>query len=326
MVYKEEVDIILPIYNPDDKVFEAIDSVLFQTYAKWHLYIIDDASENNWVDKIREKYKPHISKITFFQFDQNKRAAACRNYAIKKGAGHFIAFIDQDDVWMSDKLEQQVNYFQNHDVDAVHGNVAFIDNNNKIIMQDQWEKENQSRCEVNWNKLSGEKFARQIFMCPNIRIISSMVKRDAFEKIGGFKDQFFGGEDETFWFEMALIGNIAYINKILFFRRLHKFNTVDRFKIERLEGYTAAILYLRKKHLFLKNGVYNDKFAVKLNALAKHCIKQRQYFKALAYIFRWFVYNPGYLFKLSIFKLFHARRAKKQKNHFNVFRKTSGTK
>lgn len=306
-----EIDIILPIYNPDDKVFEAIDSVLLQTYTNWHLYIIDDASEKNWMEKIRKKYRPHISQITCFQFNQNKRAAACRNYAIQKGNGQFIAFIDQDDIWMPEKLEQQIKYFQNHDADAVHGNVAFIDNNNKIIMQDQWEKENQSRSEVHWNKLSGEKLACQIFMYPNIRIISSMVRREAYEKIGGFKDQFFGGEDETFWFEIALVGNIAHINRMLFFRRLHNSNTVDRFKIERLEGYISAILYLRRKYVFLKKGVYNDKLAGKLNALAKHFIKQRQYFKALSYIIRWFIYNPGYLLKLSIFRNIHDRQVQK---------------
>ena len=295
------IDIILPIYKPNDKVFEAIDSVSAQSYHDWHLFIVDDASNDNSLDKLKSTYSDYSHKITYFQFSKNQRAAACRNYAIKRGTGKFIAFIDQDDVWQPNKLKLQINYIKETDADVVHGNVKFIDNGNNVIMHDKWEKENLSRREVDWNHLSGEKLARQIFMKPNIRIISAMIKRDIFEKVGGFKEQFFGGEDETFWFEIALVGTIRFIDEILFYRRIHDHNTVDIFKIERLKGYTKAIAYLRKKHVFLRKGVYNDKFAGKFNAIANYHLKEKQYFIALIYIFRWFICNPMYLFKLSIF-------------------------
>jgi len=93
------VDVILPIYKPDEKVYEAIDSVLAQTYTNWHIYIIDDASKDDSLKKIQEKYADWSNKITYFKFEKNKRAAACRNYAIKQGNGKYIAFIDQDDRW-----------------------------------------------------------------------------------------------------------------------------------------------------------------------------------------------------------------------------------
>jgi glycosyltransferase involved in cell wall biosynthesis len=296
------INIILPIYRPNDKIYEAIDSVLAQTYTNWHLYIVDDASNDNSLNKIKDNYQLYNYKISYFQFDKNRRAAACRNYAIFKGSGQFITFIDQDDVWVPNKLELQIEKIQTFGADAVHGNLKLIDNDNKIIFPDKWEKENQTRRDVDWKNLSGEKLARHIFMRPNIRIISSMVSREVFEKIGGFKEQFFGGEDETFWFEVALVGKIAFIDEILFYRREHNFNTVDRFKFERLKGYTNAIIYLRKRHPFLTQGIYNDKFAAKLNAQAKYYIKRRQYVLVLTYIFKWFTCNPAYLLKLSIFR------------------------
>ena len=296
-----KTDIILPIYKSNDKVFEAINSVLVQTYSNWHLYIIDDASQDNSLEIIQDKYKINSDKITYFQFNKNKRAAACRNFVVKKGNGEFIAFIDQDDAWLPDKLEQQVNYFRNNNVDVIHGNVQFIDNENNVIMQDKWKNGNQSRREVDWNNLSKEELARKLFLKPNIRIISSMVKREIFEKIGGFKEQFFGGEDEIFWFEIALAGKVGFIDQILFCRRKHESNTVDKFRNERLLGYVDAMTYLRKKYLFLKKSAYNDKFAGKLNAIAKYRIKEKRYLFGLKYIIRWLVCNPLYLFKLSLF-------------------------
>ena len=58
------IDIILPIYKPNEQVYKTIDSVLNQSYTNWHLYIIDDASMNNSLKKIKENYKSYSNKIT----------------------------------------------------------------------------------------------------------------------------------------------------------------------------------------------------------------------------------------------------------------------
>ena len=78
------VDIVLPIYNPTDKVFCAIDSVINQTADNWHLIVIDDASENNLLIKITNRYKNIKDKISIIALKRNLRAAGARNYAISK--------------------------------------------------------------------------------------------------------------------------------------------------------------------------------------------------------------------------------------------------
>lgn len=283
--FNGNIDIILPLYNPNDKVFEAIRSVITQTYTNWHLYIIDDASKNTILTNIKNKYKTYTGKITYFQFIVNKRAAACRNYAIQRGDGDFIAFIDQDDVWLPGKLEQQINYFKNKNVDAVHGNIQLIDNNNIIINKGIWESENQSRREVDWNNLSKEELARKILIMPNIRIISSMVKRRAFEKIKGFKEQFFGGEDALFWFEISVNGKIGFLDEIIFKRRIHISNTTKIHKLKRMDNKYLTYQYIRTHYFSITNDIITEKSIKILKQLIVISINQKNIIKMIKYLY-----------------------------------------
>lgn len=74
----DSIDIFLPIYKPNHTVYESINSIINQSYKNWHLYIIDDASKDDCLNKLKIKYEAYSNKITYFHFDENKRAAACR--------------------------------------------------------------------------------------------------------------------------------------------------------------------------------------------------------------------------------------------------------
>ena len=268
------VDIILPIYKPDENIFKSIDSVLQQNYKNWHLYIIDDASEDNWLDRLVQRFGDYNGKISYYRLKVNSRAAACRNYAIKKGHGKYIAFIDQDDIWVKQKLMWQIEYLEKTKYDAVHGNLKFIDKHDKVILIEEWKRENETRKQTEWNKLSNYELANKILIEPNLRLISCMITRNIYEKIGGFKEQFFGGEDELFWFEIATIGRIGYIDKVLFYRREHEKNTVKAFQLKRLYGYYKVLIYIKNNYNHLVD--YNkldEKIREKIYLIFKFSIK-----------------------------------------------------
>ncbi len=286
------VDVILPIYKPDGNVFKAIESVIKQTYKNWHLYVIDDASGDDSLEKIKEKYKDYSDKITYIQLKENKRQAYARNFAIKRGNGKYIAFIDQDDVWVPHKLEWQVKYIEKHNVDAVHGNLMMINNNDEVVYKEKWEKENEGRRLVPWEQLSNEGLAKRIFQKPNIRMISSMVTRDIFEKIGGFKDQFFGGEDETFWFEIAYYAKIGYLDKILFYRREHDNNAFNVYKVERYIGYLRAIKYLKHNYQEIISNIYELREMGLYNSLIKTLYYDKSYLSSFKYFIVVFIKYP----------------------------------
>ena len=292
-----KVDIILPIYKPDKKVYKAINSVLNQTYANWHLYIIDDASKDDSLELIKKKYQDFNTKITYLQLNKNRRAAGARNYAINKGKGEFISFIDQDDIWINDKLKQQTAYLKKTGLDIVHGNLLFIDNSGNIIRKDTFESENNTRRKINWSNIENLELANMLLLRPNIRIISAMIRRNIFQKIGGYKEQFFGGEDMILFFELAMKGQIGYIDKVLFKRRFHKNNTVIKNRNVRLKGYIKALHYLKHNYTSIDHSIYKKRLTSKEFAMIKTNITRRKIIPALIGIIRLLMFNPIFFFK-----------------------------
>jgi glycosyltransferase involved in cell wall biosynthesis len=100
----KKVSIILPVYNGEDTITETIVSVQKQSYSNFELLIVDDGSTDNTLLKIKEIDDPRIKVFTC----QNQERAIARNKGISKAEGEYIAFLDADDLWTSDKLELQV--------------------------------------------------------------------------------------------------------------------------------------------------------------------------------------------------------------------------
>lgn len=246
------IDIILPIYNPDKNVFLAIDNIIEQTYKDWHLTIIDDASNNNMPKRIIRKCQAYSNQISYIKLQKNIKAAAARNYAISKSKAKYIAFLDQDDIWMKDKLEKQFNYFKTYpNVDAIHGNIEFINEDNKIL-EGFADLENNKRADILWED-TGTALNNEIFIMNPIRLISSIMKRSCFINIGGFDEKLFGGEDWEFWLRFSNKFEIAYIPEILIYRRIHSKNVSKVYKSSRCFGKLTALKKIRKENYGITN-------------------------------------------------------------------------
>ncbi|EGQ9063517.1 TPA: glycosyltransferase [Vibrio parahaemolyticus] len=103
------VSIIMPTYNSEQTVVESIQSVLSQTYKNWELVIVDDRStDNTW--KVIQTYADKYDNIRVYQNKENLGAGASRNFAIEQAKGRFIAFLDSDDLWMENKLAEQIPF------------------------------------------------------------------------------------------------------------------------------------------------------------------------------------------------------------------------
>ena len=126
------VSIIMPSYNCDKFISDTIYSVLNQSYKEWELLIVDDKSTDNSVNVITEFIKKD-DRVQLFKQKVNSGAASCRNLAIEKSKGEFIAFLDSDDLWLPKKLEVQINFMMNNDYNFTHTSYFFIDEfNNKL--------------------------------------------------------------------------------------------------------------------------------------------------------------------------------------------------
>lgn len=106
---KELVSIVMPSFNSENVIEDSINSVLNQTYSNWELLIVDDCSSDNTVEVVRKIAKKD-KRIKLTVLDKNSGAGIARNQAIRQAKGKFLAFIDSDDLWMSNKLEKQIKF------------------------------------------------------------------------------------------------------------------------------------------------------------------------------------------------------------------------
>ncbi len=107
------VSVVMPTYNCAKYIAQSIDSVIHQTLTDWELCIVDDASTDN-TRQVVKKYLMVHPNIHYKRLQKNSGPAAARNKAISMAKGKYIAFLDSDDLWDSQKLEKQVEFMRNN--------------------------------------------------------------------------------------------------------------------------------------------------------------------------------------------------------------------
>ena len=105
--------IIIPTYNRANFIVKTINSVLDQTYTNFELIIVDDGSTDNTKEivlAIKDDRLKYLKK-------QNEERAAARNYGINKAKGEYITFLDSDDLFYENHLDEAFSFFENHKID-----------------------------------------------------------------------------------------------------------------------------------------------------------------------------------------------------------------
>lgn len=118
------VSIIMPSWNTARWIGESIESVISQTYKNWELIIVDDCSTDN-TDEIVAYYKD--PRIKYLKNGKNSGAALTRNRAISEAQGEWIAFLDSDDLWTTEKLEKMVSFMKTNNYSFAYHEYEKID-------------------------------------------------------------------------------------------------------------------------------------------------------------------------------------------------------
>ncbi len=119
--------VILNTHNNQETIVRTFESVLNQTYKSFEIIIVDDCSTDstiNFINKIncREKF------IHLIRLNRNMGVSYARNIGIKKAKGKYIAFIDGDDLWKSEKLQKQHDFILRWDAEWVFSNYSVVNN------------------------------------------------------------------------------------------------------------------------------------------------------------------------------------------------------
>ena len=112
----ELVSIIIPVYNCEKYIVQAIDTVKQQDYTNWELIIVNDGSNDNSLSKIQKQIEDIKGKVKLINFPQNQGVAKSRNTALEYASGKYIAYLDADDLWKKEKMRKQINFMKENNV------------------------------------------------------------------------------------------------------------------------------------------------------------------------------------------------------------------
>ena len=127
----ELVSIIMPSYNCGKYVEETIRSVQAQTYEKWEIIFVDDCSTDDSVNRV-QALQAADNRIRIYRNAVNLGAAVSRNCALREAKGKWIAFLDSDDLWHPQKLENQVRFMEENGYAFSYTGYQEIDFNGKL--------------------------------------------------------------------------------------------------------------------------------------------------------------------------------------------------
>lgn len=206
----DDVSVIIPVYNRDYSLRDAVESVLIQTYKPSEIIIIDDGSFFQAKD-ILKNYKNHIKII---RHEKNKGVSASRNTGILASSSKYIAFLDSDDIFLPEKLELQINFMKENNYQISHTN-------------EFWYKKDRF---INKNKKSkryGGKILDKILDKCRVSPSSLIVERKVFEKCGLFDETLDVCEDYEISLRFALEYEIGYLDKNLIIKRAIEENSLS---------------------------------------------------------------------------------------------------
>jgi len=221
---KHFVSVVIPSYNHADYIIDALESVAKQTFQDFNVYIIDDASVDNSIEKIQSfiNNNPEIS-ISLFKHNNNLGGVQTLNQLISIASGEYIGLLNSDDVWLPNKLRLQVEYLlKNQDVGAVFTQADIVDDKFEPLSVTEYPFANVF---MQKNRSSGE-WLRRFFFEQNCLCHPSILIRKEIYKISGEYDARFRQlPDQHMWGRLLKVSKIHVIQKPLVLLRWHLSNT-----------------------------------------------------------------------------------------------------
>jgi len=196
------ISAIIPVYNCERYLSEAIESVLAQTYHPVEIIVVDDGSTDN-SGSIAKGFGARVR----YYFQPNSGVSAALNQGIELAKGSFFAFLDADDLWVEDKLMHQMAVFEKDpDLDIVFGHV-------KQFYSQEFSEELKKRISIP----SG--------VVPGFFKGTMLIKREAFDRIGLFEVRWRVG-DFIDWHTRAMEQKLKsfMLPRVVLKRRIHNAN------------------------------------------------------------------------------------------------------
>lgn len=129
------ISVIMPAYNAEKYIEDAVKSVICQTYTNWELIIINDCSSDGTL-QIAQRLAQADTRITVTDNTENIGVAKTRNKGLDAASGDWVALLDSDDIWHRDKLKKQLETAYSTGADIIYCSYEIIDENDSKVCED----------------------------------------------------------------------------------------------------------------------------------------------------------------------------------------------
>ena len=198
---EQEISVVIPTHNRGQRLIAAIDSALNNDKKLIkEIIVVDDNSTDNTQDLIKRKYQNN-KLIKYYKNEVSCGGAESRNIGVSHASGEWIAFLDDDDFWLNNKLEVQLSKAKKNP-NTVAVSCAYIFKYPFGIKKKITLNENYSRDDLLCNNILGG-----ASLC--------LVKKSTFCEIGGFDKRLRSGQDWDLWLRLDQVGIISIVNKPL---------------------------------------------------------------------------------------------------------------
>lgn len=232
------VSVVIPTFNRPAMLARAIESVLNQTYTNLEIIVVDDASEGD-IEAVVKSFDDE--RIKLIRHEHNHGGSAARNTGIRHSRGRYIAFLDDDDEWLSQKTERQLKDLRKK---GPEHKVSFC---LRTYFDESLGKDLETS-EPGWDGNHLRELLSQGLVASTS---CALIEKECFETLGGFREDLPCYQDWEMWIRLAERYDFVFLNEALVRYHLHVKAMISSNDLAPMVSY--PIIYRAHRNLFWRN-------------------------------------------------------------------------
>ena len=209
-----KISVVMSAFNEESHIKNAILSIQNQTFQDWELVIVDDGSSDHTLDIIK-KLAELDNRIVLIINNQNMGLAKSLNKGIYASKGQYIARMDADDYSLPNRLSSQLNFMEiNQNISVLGTGATYCDSNGKKLS------------DINFPENHND-IVRFLLKSSPILHPSVLMRKTFIQKLGGYDESYFRGQDYDLWFRGKKIGKYHNLQESLI-----KYTDKEKFSLQ----------------------------------------------------------------------------------------------
>lgn len=262
------ISIIIPCYNNSDTLIETLQSIQLQTYLNTEIIIVDDCSVDDSFKLAQTYILEKKINGNVYKNNSNQGPSVSRNKGVNEASGKYLLFLDADDLIEKTYIKKCIDLLENRaDLNIIYSEAEFFGSKNG-----KWELPD---------------FKLPDFLINNCIPVSSVIKKEVFDELGGFDEKLRFTEDWELWIRIiSNFGGVYKIPEVLFYYRKRNDNSslTDNMNLNSLDEHSRLHIYNKHYNFYKKNGF--DITSLISSKIANEYYKNKyynQWFKKLFY-------------------------------------------